>query len=447
MRSIMPRKLGTLAVGFAAGSLLLAACASGGDTADSTTSGSASGSTGSGKTLTIMTSNSGKDAAGYEAVLAAFTAKTGIKVEHEGTQEFESQIVARAEGGNPPDLAEFPQSGLLKDIDKINPMVDLSKVLDMTYMNSTYPTALFGQPTTDDGRLIGSPAGLAVQNSTIWYDPETWAEKGYTEPATWDELLALTEKMKNDGLAPWCVTIESGGATGWMAADWVMDMMLQKNGPEVYDQWMNGDIKNSDPRVKAAWEEVGKILNNEEYVFGGRNRILSTSWDQQSIPMFENPPKCGMSHIASFALSSMPEDVVADLDTKIGGFNFPKVDAAAQAGVVGNSAYIGVLVDSPEARELIKFLSSAEAFEPWIKASPYALTYNNKVSLDLYGSETQRELARDLGGRVPVVVENAVDSFPGAVAQAYWSNLAKWIEDGGANLDERLAAIDAAWQS
>ena len=443
--------------GVAIGALLLAACGSS-ESADGSSSSpaaveaSAAESTeatpeaAEAKTLTIMTSNSGKDAEAYEAVLKAFTDATGIPVVHEGTQEFETTIIARAEGGNTPDLAEFPQSGLMKNVDEISPMADLNQILDMNYMKSAYPNLLFNQGTTGDGRLIGSPQGLAVANSTIFYDPATWAQFGYEEPATWKELLALTDQMKADGIAPWCVTIESGGATGWMAADWIMDVMLQLNGPEVYDQWMAGEIKNSDPRVKAAWEEAGKILNNEESVYGGVNRILSTSWDQQAIPMFAEPAQCGMTHLASFAISSMPEDVVADLDANLGMFFFPQFDASAEAATVGNSTYVGILADSPEARELAKFLATPEAFKIWSAASPYALTYNNQVPLETYGSALQQDLAKAIGGKViPNVVENAVDSFPGPVALAYWQNLTKWIEDGGENLDERLAEIDAAW--
>jgi alpha-glucoside transport system substrate-binding protein len=259
-------------------------------------------------------------------------------------------------------------------------------------------------------------------------------------------MLALTEQMKSDGLVPWCVSIESGAATGWIIADWIMDMVLQMYGEDVYNEWLRGDIPNTDPRIKAAWEEAGKILNDPDAVYGGVAFMLTNPWDRQALPMFDEPPLCGMTHYASFTLSSLPSDVVADLDNKLGMFLFPKFDPDATEATVGNSTFTGVLVDSPEARELAKWLSTEEAFQAWIAESPYALSYNNKVPLEAYSSQVQKDLASAIGGGVPVVVENAVDSFPGAVAQAYWSNLTQWVEDGGANIDDRLAAIDAAWE-
>ena len=59
-------------------------------------------------------------------------------------------------------------------------------------------------------------------------------------PQTWDELLALADQIVADGGIPWCIGIESGGATGWPATDWVEDVMLRTAGAEKYDQWVAG---------------------------------------------------------------------------------------------------------------------------------------------------------------------------------------------------------------
>ena len=41
---------------------------------------------------------------------------TGAKVTYEGSKEFEAQVVVRVQSGNPPDVAMFPQPGLLQQI-------------------------------------------------------------------------------------------------------------------------------------------------------------------------------------------------------------------------------------------------------------------------------------------------------------------------------------------
>ena len=34
--------------------------------------------------------------------------------------------------------------------------------------------------------------------SLVWYSPKIFAEKGYTVPTTWDELIALTDQIAAD---------------------------------------------------------------------------------------------------------------------------------------------------------------------------------------------------------------------------------------------------------
>jgi alpha-glucoside transport system substrate-binding protein len=80
------------------------------------------------------------------------------------------------------------------------------------------------------------PVG-ANAKSFVWYSPKKFAEKGYKVPQTWDELIALSDKIAADfpSAKPWCAGIESGGATGWPATDWIEDMMLRTVSPADYD--------------------------------------------------------------------------------------------------------------------------------------------------------------------------------------------------------------------
>lgn len=41
--------------------------------------------------------------------------QNNIEIRYEGSQDFETQLGTRAQGGNPPDIAIFPQPGLLRD--------------------------------------------------------------------------------------------------------------------------------------------------------------------------------------------------------------------------------------------------------------------------------------------------------------------------------------------
>ncbi len=75
----------------------------------------------------------------------------------------------------------------------------------------------------------------------VWYPKDDFDAAGYTIPTTWDELMALTQQIADDGDTAWCIGIESQAATGWAATDWTEEMMLRTTSLENYDAWVAGD--------------------------------------------------------------------------------------------------------------------------------------------------------------------------------------------------------------
>ena len=110
--------------------------------------------------------------------------------------------------------------------------------------------------------------------SLVWYSPKAFAAAGYTVPTTWEEMIALSDKMVADGKTPWAIGLESGGASGWAVTDWIEDIMLRTVEPEVYDLWVSHGISWLDDRVQRAFELFGQIALNEKYVYGGPNAVL-----------------------------------------------------------------------------------------------------------------------------------------------------------------------------
>ena len=140
-------------------------------------------------------------------------------------------INAQAEGGNPPDIAIFPQPGKVADFARAGYILPLPA--DVVAEVETYWGA-FTSFATVDGTLYAVP-NKADLKSLVWYQPDAFAAGGYEIPESWDELKALTGQMIADGNTPWCVGIESGPATGWTFTDWVEDLTLRFEGADYYD--------------------------------------------------------------------------------------------------------------------------------------------------------------------------------------------------------------------
>ena len=55
-------------------------------------------------------------------------------------------------------------------------------------------------------------------------------------------MVLFTKEFSSSGNHLWCLDIESGASTGWIATNWLEDLILHQQGPEIYDQWSNQEI-------------------------------------------------------------------------------------------------------------------------------------------------------------------------------------------------------------
>ena len=123
-----------------------------------------------GKKVTIYSSIRDIEADRLAQSWKQFEDCTGIKIDHEGSGEFEAQLGVRVDGGNAPDLAFIPQPGLLKrfaDAGKLKPVGADTKAL--AEQNFTPDWLKY---STVDGKLYGVPLGSNVK-SYVWYSPKT----------------------------------------------------------------------------------------------------------------------------------------------------------------------------------------------------------------------------------------------------------------------------------
>ena len=128
MKNHTRKGLATIAV-IAMSGLGLAACASdSGDDGSNEVSGDAPGKGKAecaqleqfgdltGKTVSIYTSILPPEQQAHEESYKVFTECTGAKVDYEGSDQFDTQLVVSVKAGNAPDIAYIPQPGLLKTV-------------------------------------------------------------------------------------------------------------------------------------------------------------------------------------------------------------------------------------------------------------------------------------------------------------------------------------------
>jgi len=393
-----------------------------------------------GETVTIFTAAGEDQAKAFQDEFTAFMEETGIEVIVEGSPDFEVLSVTRAEAGDPPEIYNFPQPGLMTDMARDGYLVDLNEALGADYLASAY-----NKPWLDSGTVDGTLVGIwhnADVKSLVWYPKAAFEAAGYTIPETWDDLLALSDQIVADGGVPWCVGIESATATGWAATDWIEDIMLRTTSPENYDKWTTGELKFTSPEVKNAFETMGNIFFNEDYVLGGTTAILTTNFGDAPLPLFDDPPSCFLHRQASFIPNFFPEDAVVGEDVDY--FYLPPIDSAYGKPVLGSGSLLSMGVDNPATREVMKFLATPESVEVEVKAGLFVAPQNG-VPQDWYPSEALKGFAEILANAETFRFDGS-DLMPGAVGTgSFWTGVTDYI--GGADLDTVLESIDASWPS
>lgn len=383
------------------------------------------------------------DAVKFNDSIAAFEKQTGIDIQYEGTKQFETTISVRVDGGDAPDIADFPQPGLLANFAKAGKVIDVSTFLDANALKANYNQSWLDMANMDGskGKIMAGVWARFNGKSLVWYPKKAFDEAGYKVPATWDELQALMDQIASDGDTPWCIGIESGTATGWPATDWMEDFMLRTTSLENYDKWTRGELKFSSPEVKHAAELMSNIWLNDKYVYGGRASIVSTNFGDSATPMFANPPKCWLHKQGNFITSFFPASAKVGVDYDF--FYFPGIDPQyGKPFLVAGDIY-AMFNDRPEVRAVMEYFTHGESLKSWLAAGG-ALAPQKDAKLEWYGSDVERGVAK-LASEATSLRFDGSDLMPGEVgAGSFWKGMTNYI-GGTVDLDTALKEIDAAW--
>jgi alpha-glucoside transport system substrate-binding protein len=400
-----------------------------------------------GEQVTVFGPWLGPDQELVENVLAYFAAATGADVRYAGSDSFEQQIVVDAEAGSAPNVAVFPQPGLVSDMAKrgfVTPLGDETAnwVRDNYAAGQSWvDLGTFSGPDGNDG-LFGLFYKVDVK-SLVWYNPENFEDFGYDVPQSMEDLKALTEQMVADGNTPWCIGLGSGGATGWPATDWVEDMMLRTQEPAVYDKWVSNEIKFDDSAVVGAIEEFGWFARNDDFVSGGAGAVASTDFRDSPKGLFSSPPQCMMHRQASFIPAFFPEGTEMGLDADF--FYFPAYEGKELGNpVLGAGTIWSITNDSTGAQALMEFLKSPIAHEVWMAQQGF-LTPLKSVNTDLYATDTLKKMG-DILLSADTFRFDASDLMPGGVgAGSFWTGMVDYA--GGKPAAEVAAEIQSSWDA
>lgn len=211
---------------------------------------------------------------------------TDMPVAGGGGTEAMTVLRARVTSGNAPtavqmlgfDILDWAKEGALGNLDDTAAKEGWDKVI---------PTAL-QQFSKYDGHWIAAPVNVHSTN-WVWINKAALDKAGGKEPQNWDELIALLDNFKAQGITP----VAHGGQP-WQDAT-IFDAVVLSLGTDFYKQAfidldpaaLGGD------KMKEAFDRMTKLRSYVDDNFSGRD------WNLASAMVIEN--KAGLQFMGDWA--------------------------------------------------------------------------------------------------------------------------------------------------
>lgn len=368
-------------------------------------------------TVTLLANWTGTDQKNFRrAVIEPFERKYRIHVDYQGSNA-ESQVLgADVEAGTPPDVVVLTGPGELADYARQKHLVSLDGLVDRDDFGTSWATPLA------DGHVYWFPLKADLK-SIVWYPADVGEQQ---------------RRQAVHDPAQWCLGMGSGATSGWPGTDWIEDILLQRYGPDVYARWARGDLPWESTQVRDAWITWYDLVgaDGDEALV---RRALKTPYRSASEPVAATPRGCTLEHQASF-IRKQPAWRHAE------GRYEPS--ARLIFGAPANRAWevsgdlVALLHDTPQAKQLIRYLASADAQRAWTtEESALSVHAGVEPAPDEAGSTWHRSLARALRDEGATHCFDASDAMPPAVRDAFAEATIEFLAHH-THLDALLRSLD-----
>ena len=325
----------------------------------------------------------------FKEVLRSF----GIPFQYQGTAAQREVLLSKVQAGEPPDIVIMPGLGELAEYADQKHLKPLERL---------YHPQEYGSPWRQTGETSQHVFWVPVKadlKSIVWYRQ---GHRPATSPAP---------------LRSWCIGMGDDGASGWPGTDWIEDLVLQRAGPGVYQEWALGRPGRwwSSAPVRDAWQAWARLLQQDR---GLAKQALLT--DHRGDPdhhglLFDGRHGCTLEHQGSFATSFYGEKhakhaaLVDSAPLLPGG-----PDLARGHEVTGDFA--ALFSDRPQAQELIERLASRAGQQKWADT---AAVFSANRQVRPRNNAVEREIVERLNGDGPRCLD-ASDVMPPAVRDAFY---------------------------
>ncbi len=295
-----------------------------------------------------------------------------------------------------------------------------------------FPESIKNASSTSDGRQSLVPS--TYYPWAVFYRPSVWKERGYVEPTTKAEWLALCEKIKGDDMIPMAFANKGG----WESMGTFDMLNLRVNGYDYHISLMAGEEAWDGEKVKNVFKTWDEFRPFEQSDANGR------TWQEGAQALLNE--KAAMMTIGMYIGQQFETtEYKDDLDF----FIFPEFDSAIGADVVEAPIDGFMMAANPKnkegALEMLKYLATPEAVNLTLKNDPSVIAANSEADQATY-TDLQKKAVATIEGAKNISQFLDRDTRPDFASTVVGPALQSYIQNPG-DIDNILKNVEQQKQS
>ncbi len=411
-RRTLMRGFGVGAVGLA-GTGLLAACAGG------SSGGGGTGGGGGGSTTLGSNASDPLPKKAIAAFASAFEkdSKSTVKVTTSDHNSFQNQIANYLQG-SPADTITWFAGYRMQFYAKKGLLGDISDVWQK--IGSNYSPALKKASTAEDGKQYFVPNYNYPWG--FFYRKSVFQSNGWEVPATFDDLISLSKKMKAKGMIP----IAFADKDGWPAMGTFDYLNMRINGYQFHvDLCAHKEAWNSSQvtEVFDTWKQLREYQDPA---------ALGLTWQEAAAKL--SSKKAGMYLLGSFITQQFVDDKAVSDDVDF--FPFPEVKVEGTDSV--EAPIDGLMLSkkggqNQTAKDLIAFLGTAKGQEAYSSVDKSNIMTAKDADTSGYSAFTKK-LADVIANAKNISQFFDRDALPAMASNVMIPTLADFVKSGKIDL-------------
>lgn len=321
--------------------------------------------------------------------------KTGIRIvqtSYAPPEQYKAFIQSSIASGSPPDFFTWWTGQTFKELVDTGKIAPLDDVWDKLIASGEYDAT-----TRDlfkvDGKTYAVP--LSVSRWVVLYNKKMFADNGISEPKTWDDLMAATDKLKAAGITPFDATVQEG----WRGFIWFEELMIRTD-PAAYKGLHDGSVPYDGPAVQKAFQ-LWADLYAKGYFTDPRSNEEAQDFARGKAAMY----------LTGEWAEGIVETAGLKADSGFGAFIMPNVDSKLPSSIIVEAGPVVVSTAGKEKKDVmtaVNFWASTDGANAWAKASG---NFMGNVKADA-PNPTVAKISADMAASKSLVLERWWEAVP-----------------------------------